>query len=367
MLSEIDLEAEKIFDKGAVWQEIIQNLSFGRISEEQETREGLDQFSTPTAEDPDLADLSLYSLHPRFHAKVYNVRDTEVALDQLFSVSDSWQERYRNRTTDSNVLAVVLRQMGRPKWSASDLIVDSEHVLIVVYHEVDQGLLFINSSVSAEGLYDAVVSAIAPQAATLSMAQVRRVVRRLRHQRVFNFGMRNIQASNSAESYRIIAGPNAQATIDPVDARLYRQGHVFMTGDVEGQKVTIGYSSGSKVWASAQERIPGLLAWCRAIGREIRVDTAIVTNSGLDYVPTGDVTATLPPNIVLAQWNREAFDIESPARVEYTGDDGRVQRSLLMDLDPVDRPATVGRLPSGVGSGWRTVVLLHQVQSFGGR
>ena len=40
------------------------------------------------------------------------------------------------------------------------------------------------------------------------------------------------------------------------DGRLYRQGHVFMSGEEQQQKVTIGYSSGSKARAAASAQIP---------------------------------------------------------------------------------------------------------------
>ena len=331
--NDIELEGERLFDDGAVWQDIIQNLAYGRVAEEIEIREALDAFRHPEAEDPDLADLSLYSLHPRSHVKICDVSNIDVHLDQSIRVAHNWQERYRNVTQAGDVLVAVFRRIDAPQWSASDLIINSSHFLLLIYHDVPRGLLFINCSESSEGVYEAIVNVVAPGAARLSMSELRRVVRRLRDQRVFNYGMRNIQAANAAEFYRIASGPNASATLSPAEARQYRQGHAFVVGEVDGEKVTLGYSSGSKVWSADKNRIPGLLSWCRVVGQEIRNEAAVVTNSGLDYLPTGAPITGLPTNIVLAQWHHHAFNIDDPPRAQYRGDDGGLYRPLLMDLE----------------------------------
>jgi hypothetical protein len=268
--NDVELEGERLFDEGAVWQDIIQNLAYGRIAEEVEVRDTLDAFRYPQADDPDLADLSLYSLHPRSHVKIFDVSGVDVHLDRRIEIAHNWEERYRNVTQARDVLVAVYRRTDAPPWSAGDLIVDSSHFLLVVYLDAARRLLFINSSESSEGVYEAIVDVVAPGSARLSMFEPRRVVRRLRDQRVFNYGMRNIQAANAAESYRIASGPNASATLSPAEARQYRQGHAFVVGEVEGEKVTIGYSSVSMVWSADKNSLRGVLSWCRVVVTENR-------------------------------------------------------------------------------------------------
>lgn len=158
-------------------------------------------------------------------------------------------------------------------------------------------------------------------------------MRRLRQQRIFNYGLRNTQAANVAESYRIISGSDTQLTMKASDARLYRQGHVFLTGEAGGDRVTIGYSAGSKVWSAEQKRIPALIKWCRSLACEIRDPSQVVTHTGLDLLPTGTVVTEIPPDIVLVQWSPEAFAPDNPARVEYVDNSGHTQRRLLTDID----------------------------------
>jgi hypothetical protein len=71
-----------------------------------------------------------------------------------------------------------------------------------------------------------------------------------------------------SDSYRIITGSNSQAAVNPSDGRLYRQGQVFMSGEEQQQKVTIGYSSGSKAWAAASAQIPDPVAWCQELAKK---------------------------------------------------------------------------------------------------
>ena len=132
---------------------------------------------------------------------------------------------------------------------------------------------------------------------------------------------------------RIITGSDTQATIKPSDARTYGQGHVYLSGQEGDEKVTIGYSSGSKVWAAAQGRVPALIAWCRLLGDKIRTAGDVITNSNLDSLAPGEVIATAPDNIVSAQWHDRAFRLDDPVSVQYVGDDGLARRGLLIDLE----------------------------------
>ena len=69
--AEVEIEAERLYDTRAVWQEMVQNLSAARVNEEVGAREVLELFS-PVEDAPDeLSDLSLYDLQPYFHVKIF--------------------------------------------------------------------------------------------------------------------------------------------------------------------------------------------------------------------------------------------------------------------------------------------------------
>lgn len=333
VLNEIEIERKRLFDEGAVWQKIIPELSYGRIASEIHTREVIQEFADPATADVRLADLSLYSLRPRSHVKIYDVRGS-IDLRRLEIPSiGGWDVSYRNSSADGAGIVLITRAVGAPKWSAGDAVVNVTFELFVVYYDRETRLLFINSSRSVDGTYEEVARAVSESATPVATGEVGRVVRDINNKRIFNVGMRNIYAANTRESYKIIAGSDTQ--IDPNDARRYRQGHVFLTGEEHGERKTIGYSSGAKVWSSSSGQIPELLDWCKALGQKIRNTGPVVTHSGLDYLDAGQVVGAIPERLIYVQWNRDAFDFTVPILVEYTKADGTPFQGHILDLDLV--------------------------------
>jgi hypothetical protein len=194
-------------------------------------------------------------------------------------------------------------------------------------------LLFINSSRSSEGLYRHVVDAISEDLYPIATSLTKRVIKGLTNQRIFNLGMRNILATNQAESYKTLAGPNTQSSVKPSDSLNYRQGHAFLSGEEGGTKTTIGYSSLSKVWATTHLQLPELMAWCAELGAKIRSEGEIVTNSGLDYLSAGDVLESIPTDIITVMWSDHAFDYMRPVEARYQDDAGQERRFHIADLE----------------------------------
>lgn len=339
--SEIEIDRRRLFEEGVVWQEVVPGLSHGRIAGEIQVRERLQEFRKAEAADVQLNDLSLYSLYPRSHVKIFDVPEPIDFRTSHVEIGSDVAVCYRSCSDQGDVVVMITEQRGAPKWSSGDEIIEVAHDLFVLYFDAESRLLFINSSRSVDGRYATIAESLAPDAQPLATGQVGRVVRGINNQRIFNVGMRNIQAANRAESYRIIAGSDTQGAITPADSRRYRQGHVFLAGDENGQKTTIGYSSGSKVWGGAVFQIPDLVEWCHTLGQKIRSPEAIVTHSGLDYLAAGRVVDAVPPQLIHAEWNRDAFDLERPVCIEYLKDDGTLCRGLLLDLDlELDREGT---------------------------
>jgi len=339
VLSEVEIERRRLFDEGAIWQEIIPELSYGRIASEVHIREVLEEFDNPVGTDGDLEDLSLYSLYPRTHVKIYDVQGGVNLRNVDFDPGGTQELCYSNMTEEGDALVLITRDICSPKWSAGDSIVNVAYDLFILYYDPNTHLLFINSSRSVDGTYEALAATVSADATPLATGQVGRVVKDITNKRIFNLGMRNIYAANTRESYKIVTASDAQ--IDPADARRYRQGHVFLSGEEAGGRTTIGYSSGAKVWSSANIQIPALIDWCKALGTKIRSVGLLVTNSGLDYLDAGRVVDRIPDHLVYVQWNRSAFDFTTPVHIEYLKDDGVVHHCHILDLDlNIDRTQT---------------------------
>jgi superfamily II DNA or RNA helicase len=330
--SEMEIEGERLFEEGAIWQNIIIGLSQEKLADEVNLREALQTFEKRETPNDDLNDLSLYSLYPRPHVKIYAVQNTP-DLDAEILLEKGVRIAFRSLNEDGNTLVLLTHQAARPMWSDTDRIIETSFELLVVYHDDASRLLFISCSHTIDAFYEAISLAVSPDSAELPTSMVRRVVKGIVNPRVFNLGMRNIQATNRAESYRITAGSDTQATIKPSDARMYRQGHAFLTGESDGETVNIGYSSRSKVWAAMQIQIPHLVAWCRQLGERIRSTGEIITFSGLDLLSAGTEADKIPADVVYVRWDADAFSFAVPVQVQYKRDDGTMATTHILDLD----------------------------------
>lgn len=338
--SELEVEEHKIYRDSAAWQQRLFNIAHARAHREERTREVLGDFQDVSVQDvqEDLKDLSLYTLKPLNHVKVFQVfgdvdLDSEPAL-QGYDVVRAWLN------TVQHASVFLTRERVKPKWADTDHLTRTEYDLFVVYHHQDSGLLFVCATRRDESLYQDIARRfVNGHAQPLSLSKINRVLRDLQNPELFSVGMRNRNAGTVAEAYRMLSGSGVHEAIQKSDGQLYHRGHVFGRADGAAGKVTIGVSSLSKVWRSDSTRIPELLEWCDELAAKIMNDTPVVTASGLDFLSAGeDVTALPTAGVIAADWE-EAVYAKAP-HVTYRGPDGHVCSKPLLNFDVVpDRTA----------------------------
>ncbi len=271
--SEIKIESERLYRFGSVWQEMIANLSSMRVERESSVREALDTFeSTREHDDENFSDISLYSIEPYHHIKIYSVQgDVDIQGDI------EWPrdiEVIYERVSDSLGAVIYLtKEIKRSAFSKDDQFNNVKHDAFIIYHDVEANLVFLCFTRRTEGFYELVMQGVTDGGYKfLSLNMVNRALNGLKNHEFFNVGMRNRSKSSTSESYRIISGSGADKAIQPSDARLYHRGHSFGSAEENGREITIGISSSSKVWSNKSSQIPELIQWCRSIAKKIRSD-----------------------------------------------------------------------------------------------
>lgn len=327
---DIEIERNKLFETGASWQDIVENLSATQIQSEIQTREMLSSFDHVESFAPDLSDLSLYSLEPYHHVKVYRV-DGNVDLEAQIEFPENAVVAYRAFSPALRAAVWVTRDRSLVRWSKDERIVNIRHDLFIAYYDEAAGLLFICASRRADGLYENLARQVMNgNPRILPLARINRALNGLDALEFFNVGMRNRVVGSQTESYRIIAGSNAAQAILPSDARLYHRGHCFGTGEGDGGRVTIGVSSASKIWSNRTSRLPELISWCQELARRIQADEIVTTGSGLDYLSVGEEVDGLPDGIFWADWDGTIY--KSPRMIRFPVDGNEIEGQLL-DLD----------------------------------
>jgi len=334
--AEIKGETDKLFKEGSSWQELVIGLSEGRVEAEQETRRDLATFESPTIAEQDLADLSLYALKPGRHVKVYQVPFADIAAPLTLPLP--FETAFSQISPELSTAIYVVSEQKKPKWADIARLGQLRHELFVVYYNSDAQLLFICASRKADSLYRYIGAHYAGNAAKiLPLYKINRVLAGLTNITCHNVGMRNRLHSSHHETYRIISGTNTQQAIRKTDARLFHRGHVSCTAHANGERVSIGYSSASKIWSPNTGSISGLIRWCEMLATKIATEQATVKAPGLELLSVGEPLIAIPENVLAVDWDTEVYteDID----LSFIGADGQASDVPLLDADlEIDRP-----------------------------
>lgn len=329
--SEIEIEAEHLYDSQAVWQEIVQNLSAARVTQEIEVREILESFTPDSFVSEDLSDLSLYVLEPYYHVKIYQL-DDPVDLTDAVEFPPNMQVVYSSHSAANTSSIYITREISLPRWSTDDRLASVISDLFIFYYDAATKLLFVCASRRTSGIYAFLIESFShANPRPLPLPRINRALNELKSPEFFNVGMRNRVASNTMESYRIIAGSNADKAIAKSDGRLYHRGHAFGRATDDGEEVTIGLSSASKIWSNKSSQLPDLIKWCSTLARRISLKRTPTTNSGLDYLEVGEEISELPNDILAVDWPKSVY--LRPPRIKFEDSDGQTRLAQLLDVD----------------------------------
>ena len=334
--AEIEIESERLYQEEKLWQEIIANLSQTRIDKEQYIRETIEQFRQPEIKTPQTEEISLYALHPYSHVKIYRVF-SDVDITQHVDFPITYEIVYHQFSPELSVAIFITCETRSPKWTELRDFHGAEYDLFVIFYHSASSLLFINSSKRSDSLYESIVKQFSPAGhRILPLSKINKVLLGLRNSSFFNIGMKNRVLNSSTESYRIITGSRAQEAIRSTDGQLYHRGHIFGKAEEQGEKITIGYSSASKVWSNRYDRIPELIAWCSTLATKFESEADVNTASGLDFLSVGEEIDKIPEQVICVDWNELAY--RQPLLVEFNDSNGRRGSCDLLDLQlDVDR------------------------------
>ena len=321
-------EIDELYETGAVWRTIIQNLGAGRVEEEVQTREVLDSFEVEAA--PDMTDFSLYTVRPYFHAKVFAVPDG-VDLTTPPDLPHKLQIIYSGISNPHGAAVYVTREAIRSPWSTDERFTNVAYDLFIFHYNADAGLLFICSSRRNAQLYNRLAkNLVIGRPRPLSNSSINRVLNDLEAAEFFSVGMRKRHKLGQNESYRTITGPSGDRAIQETDGRLYDRGHCFGKALDAGNEITIGVSSASKVWSNTSDQIPELLNWCNRLAAKIATNRATVTGSKLDLLSAGEELAEVPAGVVAMTWDKRVY--YDPPPVFYQDHNGEVVYRNLLDF-----------------------------------
>ena len=325
---EIDAEVRSLYLNGANWEELVANLADARIKEEETLRDGLVSFEDLQRKEVGEIDLTVGSIRPYFHTKVFKV-DRVPDLHLTTYLPPNCELLLESVSDDLMTKLAVFRRSVKPKWLEIESLADIKNLLYLVHYDAKHKLLFINSVEHAEELYVVIAESVYPEdsdvvTVPLSHDEISRALRMLDEAKFYNVGMRNQSIGNQAESYRTLTGRAAEKAVNRTDASTRSRGHVFGGGTSKDDATcseTIGISTLSKVWSNRYGFIPEFVQWCNRLATELSDLSPVATGSNIDLLGTGErVTSfTAPP--ISAVWNDHAYKHFQILRIEETDEE----------------------------------------------
>ncbi len=212
--SEIEIEAERLYDTRAVWQEMVRKPSWLLVShEEARIRDVLETFTRAEDAAPDLADLSLDVLEPYFHVKVFQLT-TAVDLRAPVMFPADAQVVYRAVSDEHNAAVYITRETNLPALveRRSPVLCEAGAIHLPPRCRV-QSSLHLRLTTKRRSLPTARGRVPGGQPHSPAACCVNRALNGVEAPEFFNVGMRNRVASNTTEWYRIVTGSNADKVI----------------------------------------------------------------------------------------------------------------------------------------------------------
>lgn len=302
---ELVIENKALYKSDAIWQEIIIDLSENKINKEEIEKEYISEYSIDNKDQIDFeTNLSLHTIRPNCHAKLYRVTGFDIhgKFPEFCNISYG---PFLNH--DDNTIVAIGKGYENPKWYTGESVKDEENLLYIIHYQKQTKIIYIYSQVKSEFLYEQIVESFSKTYEKIPKHEMNRVLGNLREFEIFNSGMQN-RFNESGESYRISAGSDVSQAIDPSTGRLYSAGHVFCKAISEEQQITIGYSSGSKIWSSAYANLKDYISWCDYNGLKIfNSEMVVKTNTNFDYLPVPERLDKYPNNIYFVDLSGESY------------------------------------------------------------
>lgn len=297
------LENKQLYVSDAIWQDIIIDLSESTIKKEVENKKYISEYKR-TDKNIDNTNFSLYGVRPLCHAKIYKVKNFNI--NAKFPENCNLEMKpYINK--EENTIVAIAKGLSKPKWLDSDILKNKEYLLYIVHYQKETKLLFIYSQIKSEVLYESIAESFVEYYEKIPRSEINRVLAELNNFDIFNSGMLN-RYNESGESYKISAGSDVSKLIDRSTGRLYSAGHVFCKACQNDSEITIGYSSGSKIWSSAYLSLQEYIKWCDFNGRKISNSLLKVeTGTNFDYLPVPKKLREYNENIFMADFDGEIY------------------------------------------------------------
>lgn len=327
---EVDSESAELYREGVDWDILLADVVEARQQLALQERETLQAFAQAGHPSADYEAVNPGAFRLSQHIAAYRTTqepDFSEAPEALKSlqVTNAW------RSDDGTTYLLIAKSVRSPVWYRDEHLVDAAHECFLLKYFPATQLLFVTATERSERYYAELLDFFFDGKATpLAFEQIRKVLNGMTDQEFYSVGIRSNSPTATAESYRIVAGSNADRGVRDTDAANFSQGHFMGRGQVNGEIEVIGASAGGRVWSNGKLSIPDILAWMNALHGRITANQVNIGRSGLDLLSFGETLQRIPASTCMTDWPKNAYR-DNPMVIIGNGTD--LLRTCLLDLE----------------------------------
>jgi superfamily II DNA or RNA helicase len=330
---EVDEESGELYRDGVDWDILLADVAEARQQlalQEHETLQSFAQAGHPSA-DYEAVNPGAFRLSQHIAAyRTHQAPDFSEAPEALkfLQVTNAW------RSDEETTYLLLTKSVRSPVWYRDEHLVDAAHECFLLKYFPPSQLLFITATERSERYYAELLEFFFGGNATpLAFEQIRKVLNGMTDQEFYSVGIRSTSPTATAESYRIVAGSNADRSMRNTDAANFSQGHFMGRGVVNGETEVIGASAGGRVWSNGKLSIPDILEWMNALHARITANNVNIGRSGLDLLSYGETLERIPASTCITDWPKNAYR-DNP--VVLIGEGADTVRTCVLDLEVTD-------------------------------
>ncbi|MDX1838832.1 DEAD/DEAH box helicase [Legionella taurinensis] len=222
---DIKAESAELYKEGVDWEVLLTKSFENRHQLELKERELFSSFHNVGHPSLDYDAIMLGEIYLSQHISAYKITkkpDFSKVPEELKSLKIIKSFRSADKTT----LIFLTKLVRPPLWYRDNHIIDSKHECFLIKYFSNSKLLFISATEHASSYYNEILKFfVKGTIIALSFEEIRKVLNGIKEQEFFTVGLRSTSPVAITESYRIVAGRNADRGIRNIDSVNFAQGH----------------------------------------------------------------------------------------------------------------------------------------------
>lgn len=309
----IDERLRRLYGEDADWNEVISDLTEQVAGRERERTDFERAFGSLPRE------VAMQAVHPKMSTVVYAA---PLGAWHPEAIYDLFEGRLLTTKLGINnrdrVIWWVSREATPVRWGESASFNELVHHLYVVYVDVDNGFLYVNST-NNDSFHEAIAETVGGSGVELLKGErVYRVLARVNRRVPTNVGLLDSVSRNRRFSMHV-----GQDVLNAWrgDGGTKMKTNIFAHGYVDGRPVSFGASRKGRVWSHEQARdINDWVRWAREIG-PIITDESISLQSVMSGFLLPEPATSRPEAVALGiEWPYQVTaTLSESRRIEYAG------------------------------------------------